>query len=261
MPDWIVAVILGAIEGITEFLPVSSTGHLLLAEQWLPRQSDLFNVVIQSGTVLAVILVFTGKIQDLLFRWRDPKTQDYILKLCGAFFITGAGGLVLEKMDFKLPEKARPVALALLIGGILILMIEWFVRGRKLQDEITWPVAIAVGAAQLAAAIFPGLSRSGATILTALAMGASRPIATEFSFLLGIPTLWAAGAVKILHAWRHPGAEAISWPLLLMATVIAVITAFLSVRWLVRFVQTQTFAPFAWYRIALGLAILFLAAS
>src|SRR6266404_9676376 len=119
MPDWISVVLLGIIEGITEFLPVSSTGHLLVAEHWLPRQTDLFNVVIQCGAVLAVLPLFRGRLRQFFFRWREPATQDYLLKIFVAFALTGAGGYVMDKKDFKLPERLMPVAVALFIGGLL----------------------------------------------------------------------------------------------------------------------------------------------
>ena len=110
MPDWIAVIILGIIEGITEFIPISSTGHLLIAEQWLPRQSDLFNVVIQCGAVLAVLPLFSARCQRLVFRWRDAVTRDFLLKIVVAFGLTGVGGVILEKKQFKLPEHLTPVA-------------------------------------------------------------------------------------------------------------------------------------------------------
>src|SRR5262245_29837910 len=130
MPEWLAIIILGIIEGVTEFIPVSSTGHLLLAEHWLPKQSDLFNVVIQCGAVLAVLPLFPKRIESL-FRWRDPGALDYLLKIAVAFVITGAGGYILDKKGFKLPERVLPVAMALLIGGICFLVIEWWIRGRS----------------------------------------------------------------------------------------------------------------------------------
>src|SRR5688572_19369815 len=114
MSHWLAVVCLGIIEGVTEFLPISSTGHLLLAQYWLPRQSDLFNTAIQCGAVLAVLVIFTDRIRQFVFQWRDPETRDYIAKLLGAFFITGVGGLFLEAFDFKLPDTIRPVACATL---------------------------------------------------------------------------------------------------------------------------------------------------
>src|SRR4051812_38967789 len=163
MPLWFAVVLLGIIEGITEFLPVSSTGHLLIAEHWIPRQSDLFNVVIQSGAVLAVLPLFPDRLNQFFTRWRERATQDYLLKIFVAFAITGAGGLVLEKKHFKLPETVLPIAVALLVGGILFVLVETWLKGKPHQDQITWPIVLAVGIGQLIAAIFPGSSRSGTT--------------------------------------------------------------------------------------------------
>ena len=252
MPDWVTAICLGIIEGITEFLPISSTGHLLLAEQWLPRQTDLFNTVVQTGAVLAVILIFTKRIRGLVFEWRTPESRDYLLKLVTAFAITGVGGLMLKKAGFELPESAVPVASATLIGGVIILMIEQWVKARPVTDKITWRIAIIVGATQLLAAVFPGASRSGVTIMAALMVGLSRPAATEFSFLLGIPTLLAAGALQVFSALSDGPDEPIVWGMIGLSSAVAAVTAFAVVRWLLRFVQTHTFIGFAWYRIVLG---------
>ena len=261
MAEWRVVVILGIFEGITEFLPISSTGHLLLAEQWLPlRESDTFLVVIQCGAVAAVLLVFKDRVRQLLAGWRDPKARDYLAKLAVAFGITAAGGLVLKKLDFELPETATPVGIALLVGGILFIAIERRMRGRTGTDAITWAMAAAIALAQLAAAVFPGTSRSGATILIALAMGLARPVAVEFSFLLGVPTLLAAGAVKLLSYARHPGEEVLHWDMLALGTIVSAVTAFLAIRWLLRYVQSHSFEGFGWYRIVLGAIVLVLAA-
>jgi undecaprenyl-diphosphatase len=184
--------------------------------------------------------------------------RDYCLKLLFAFVITGAGGVVLKKLEFELPKTAAPVAWATLIGGVLILVIEAWLRKKTLRDQITWSVAAAVGAAQLIAAIFPGTSRSGVTILTALALGMSRPAATEFSFLLGIPTLLSAGMLQVYSGYKHSALGSENWTMVALATVIATITAFLVVKWLLRFVQTHTFIGFGWYRIGLGILILLL---
>src|SRR5881397_2003140 len=133
MPDWIAVIILGIIEGITEFLPVSSTGHLLIAERWLPRQSDLFNVVIQTGAVLAVLPLFPERLRQFFFHWREKATRNYAAKLILACAITGGPGFILEKKGFKLPEQLAPVAWALLIGGIGFVVIEAFLRGKTLN--------------------------------------------------------------------------------------------------------------------------------
>lgn len=257
MPDWIVAVILGIVEGITEFLPVSSTGHLLIAEHWLHHQTDLFNIVIQCGAVIAVIPLFHKRFHQFLFNWREKATQDYMLKICVAFVITGAIGFVLDKKGLKLPEELKPIALALLAGGIAFLLVEYWLRGKKLGDEVTWPVVIAVGLGQIVAAVFPGASRSGTTIILSLALGLNRPLATEFSFLVGIPTMLAAGGLKIFEAFHHPkaGAPVENWNMIILCTIVSAIVSFVAVKWLLRYVQTHTFNLFGWYRIAVAILV------
>jgi undecaprenyl-diphosphatase len=257
MSVWLVAIILGFIEGLTEFIPVSSTGHLLIAEHWLPRQSDLFNIVVQSGAVLAVLPLFTARLK-MLAAWRDAKSQALMARIAVAFLITALGGIALDRLGFKLPEETAPVAWALIAGGVAFLGIEWWLRGRPLREEITWITAVAVGIAQLIAAVFPGTSRSGSTIVFALLLGTNRVVATEFSFLVGIPTLLAAAALKIFKQLAgheaHPLAE--NWGALLIATVVAAIVSFVAVKWLLHYVQTHTFVGFGWYRIVLGIVLL-----
>jgi undecaprenyl-diphosphatase len=259
MQDWVIAVILGAVEGITEFIPVSSTGHLLIAEHLLGvRESDLFNVVIQAAAAVAVLPLFKVRLRQVLRSARDAQARDFTLKVVAAFAVTGAGGVVLEKLGYRLPERAVPVAVALVVGGAAFIAIERWLLGREPRGEITWTIAVAVGLAQLLAAVFPGTSRSGATILIMLALGLARPAATEFSFLVGIPTLLAAAALKIGKAAFHqgPGAAPEDWGLLLIAAAVSAVVSFAAVRWLLRFVQTHTFTGFGWYRIAAGAAIL-----
>jgi undecaprenyl-diphosphatase len=261
MPDWIVVIVLGIVEGITEFLPVSSTGHLLVAEHFLHlQQSDLFNVVIQCGAVIAVLPLFPERLRQFAFQWREKATQDYALKILAAFVITGVGGVILEKKHFKLPEELLPVAMALLVGGGLFVAVEYWLRGKPLANDVTWTIAIAVGLGQLIAAIFPGASRSGTTILCSLLLGLSRPAAAEFSFLVGIPTMLAASGLKIFKALHHPvaGAPTENWGLLVLGSAIAAVVSFIAVKWLLRYVQTHTFVVFGWYRIALGILILVL---
>jgi undecaprenyl-diphosphatase len=254
MPDWLAIILLGIIEGAAEFLPISSTGHLLIPQNlgWLPKKSDLFNVVIQSGAVLAVLAVFTQRVKQLATSLSDPATKDYLAKLAVAFFITAAGGLVIKKLDIELPKTIPPVAWATLIGGLVILALEAMQKGCEGITSITWTVVVAVAMAQLLAAVFPGTSRSGASILMAMALGIARPAATEFSFLLGIPTLMAAGGYKILSAFKDGEAAGEDWAMVALGTLVSAISAFVVVKWLIRFVQSHTFNGFAWYRIALG---------
>jgi undecaprenyl-diphosphatase len=261
MPDWIAVIILAVVEGITEFIPVSSTGHLLLTEHLLKvHESDLFNIVIQCGAVIAVLPLFPQRLYKFVFEWRQKETRDYLLKILAAFVITGAVGFVLDKKGFKLPENLMPVAWALLVGGVAFLVIEWWLRGKKMSDEITWAVVFAVAIGQLIAAVFPGSSRSGSTIMLCLLLGLSRPAATEFSFLVGIPTMLAAGGLKIIKALHHPiaGAPQENWGMVLLATVIAAVVSFIAVKWLLRYVQTHTFNLFGWYRIALAIFVFLL---
>jgi undecaprenyl-diphosphatase len=170
--------------------------------------------------------------------------------------VTAVGGLMIKKLKIELPETVPPVAWATLIGGIVIFLIEYLHRGKSGRPRITWAVAIAVGLAQLLAAVFPGTSRSGASILMALALGVARPEATEFSFLLGVPTLLAAGAFKILSAFKEGTAASEDWSMVALGTLVSAIVAFLVVKWLIRFVQSHTFNGFALYRVLLGGALL-----
>lgn len=262
MPDWIVAVILGIVEGITEFLPVSSTGHLLIAEHWLPLQTELFNVVIQCGAVIAVIPLFHKRFHQFIFNWREKATQDYMLKIAVAFCITGAICFVLKKKGLQLEPELRPIAIALLIGGIAFLLVELRLRGKKLSDEVTWPVVLAVGLGQVVAAVFPGASRSGTTIILSLLLGLNRPLATEFSFLVSIPTMLAAGGYEIFESFHHPKAGVVeNWNMTIIATIVSAIVSFIAVKWLLRYVQTHTFNLFGWYRtaVAIGIFLLLLA--
>lgn len=256
VPDWIAVVVLGIIEGITEFLPISSTGHLLLAQHWLPRQSDLFNIVIQSGAVLAVLPLFPNRLKQFCFFWKERRAWNFAAKVGLAFFITGAGGYLLEKNGFALPETAGPIIGALLTGGILFLVVERYADSRPMSAKITWTTAVLVGLGQLAAAVFPGASRSGTTILTALLLGASRPAATEFSFLVGIPTMLAASGYKIWKA-TAAGAEKSAppedWGLVGLGFLVSAVVSFFVVKWLLAYVQTHTFRLFGWYRIGLSL--------
>jgi len=258
LPTWLAVVLLGLIEGITEFLPISSTGHLLIPQNlgWLPRQSDLFSIVIQSGAVLAVVAVFAERIKSLATTLGNPRTRDYLAKLATTFVITAAGGVLIKKLDIGLPETVAPVAWATFIGAFVIFGIEAWRRNHPGEEAIGWRVAVAVGLAQILAAVFPGTSRSGASILIAMALGAARPGATEFSFLVGVPTLMAAGAYQIFNVIQDGGAGKEDWAMLALGTIVSAVSAFVVVRWLIHFVQNHSFNGFAWYRLLMGAALL-----
>jgi undecaprenyl-diphosphatase len=258
MHDLLNVIVLGIIEGITEFLPISSTGHLLIAEKLgLGARSDLFNVGIQAGAILAVTLIYWNRIWQLLTQWRDRTNRDYLFKLTVAFAITAVLGFVAVKLGFKLPEAITPVAWALVIGGLWMIAAEQIAAKQPDRSAVTWPVAILVGIAQMIAGIFPGTSRSGATIFTAMLVGTSnRAAATEFAFLVGIPTMYAATGYELLKALKAGGGAHEDWSALIVGFVVSAIVAFVAVKWLLGYIRAHRFTPFAVYRIALGVALL-----
>lgn len=256
------AVLLGIIEGITEFLPISSTGHLLIAQQWLGHRSDTFNIVIQAGAILAVTVIYWRRLLDLALGWRDPKNRRYMAKLAVAFLITAVLGLIVAKMGFRLPETTTPIAWALILGGIWMIVAEWLAAKKPPYTSITWNVAILVGIAQVVAGIFPGLSRSGTTIFIAMLAGTgSRVAATEFAFLVGIPTMYAASAYSLMKTVKDGGLAGEDWTSMGIAFVVSMIVAFIAVKWLLTYIQSNRFTVFAIYRIILGVALLGLVAT
>lgn len=258
MLELIRVILLGLIEGITEFLPISSTGHLLVAERWLGERSETFNVVIQAGAILAVALIYRQRLWQLAIDSRNVANRDYALKLLVAFLITAVLGFVVTRLGFKLPEKITPIAWAFVIGGVWMIVAEHFAAKLADSTRISWPVAILVGLAQIVAAIFPGTSRSAATIFVAMLAGTSnRPAATEFAFLVGIPTMFAASGYELLKALKAGGGHE-DWSALAIAFVVSTVTAFVAVKWLLGFIRTHRFTPFALYRIVLGIALLLL---
>jgi len=257
--DLLQVILLGLIEGITEFLPISSTGHLLIAEHFgLGERTELFNVVIQAGAILAVVLLYRKRLLELTLGFGRPENRDYALKLTTAFLITSVCGFILvSKLKFKLPEAPVPIAWALLIGGVWIIVAEWLAAKKADSERITWTVAIAVGLAQVVAAVFPGTSRSAATIFIAMLLGTSnRPAATEFAFLVGIPTMFAASGYELLKALKAGGATGENWTDVSIAFVVSTITAFVAVKWLLGYIRSHRFTAFAIYRIVAGAALL-----
>ena len=253
------AILLGIIEGITEFLPISSTGHLLIAEQWLGARSDLFNVSIQSGAILAVTLIYWRRLWTLARGLGERAHRAYVGKLLSAFALTALLGLVAVKLGFKLPSSVLPVAWALVLGGLWMLAAEAIAARLRPSREVSWTVALVVGVAQMLAGVFPGLSRSASTIFAAMLAGTrDRSAATDFSFILGIPTLYAAGVYELWHALRHGGMHHEHWGALGVAFVASALTAFIAVKWLLAYIKTHRYTLFAWYRIALG-GVLFVA--
>ena len=258
MHDLINVVILGVVEGITEFLPISSTGHLLIAEKLgLGARSDLFNVGIQAGAILAVTLIYRKPIQELTTHWREPANRDYLAKLFVAFLLTSVLGFVAVKLGFKLPKTVKPIAWALVIGGVWMIAAEQIAARQKERTDVSWLAAILVGIAQMIAGIFPGTSRSAATIFTGMLAGTSdRAAATEFAFLVGIPTMYAASGYEMLKALKTEGTAHEDWTALAIGFVVSAVVAFVAVKWLLGYIRTHRFTPFAIYRIAIGVGLL-----
>jgi undecaprenyl-diphosphatase len=244
------ALILGVVEGLTEFLPVSSTGHLILAGDLLGVNSDRFDVFyvsIQTGAMLAVLWEYRARFLKV-----DPSLwRNLALAFMPAVVLGLAFGSHIKAYLFK----PVPVALAFIVGGLVILWVERGPRPVRIEtvDALSPLDAFKVGLAQCFALI-PGTSRSGATIIGGMLFGLSRRAATEFSFFLAVPTLMAAGAYDL---WSHRGLfTAADLPLFSAGGAAAFVSAFIVIRWLVRYVATHDFRPFAWYRIAFGLVVL-----
>lgn len=262
MSESFLTILYGILEGVTEFLPISSTGHLLIAQHFFEAKADAFNIIIQAGAVSAVVAIYWRRLLALCISFTRPENRDYVLKLCVAFAVTMVGCLVARKMlGIKLPEVLEPVVSALVIGALLIFLAERLLKHRQPTETLTWSTAVWVGVAQILAAVCPGTSRSGATIIAAMFCGMSRPAATEFSFLLSIPTMFAASAYAALEAQQAGQFDERLTGDLIVGFIISMLSAFIVVKWLLKFVRSHTFTPFAWYRIALGIVLVLLLAG
>lgn len=260
MTDLLAALLLGIIEGLTEFLPISSTGHLLIVQHWLGARSDFFNIVIQAGAILAITLVFRQRLWDLATGWRDPANRDYMAKLMVAFLVTALVGLPVRLAGWELPETVTPIAWALILGGVWMLVAEHFAERRgDDQWQVTWKVAVLVGLAQVVAGVFPGTSRSAAAIFMAMLAGTSRrSSATEFVFLVGIPTMFAASGYAFLELLMEGDVSQENWAAVGLAFAAATATGFVVVKWLLGYIKAHRFTGFAVYRIVLGGLLLLL---
>jgi undecaprenyl-diphosphatase len=252
------AAILGLVEGITEFIPVSSTGHLILAQDWLDfqgKKENAFIVFIQLGAILAVVWLYRAKIIDVLRTWRTPESRRLMLNLVIATIPAVVVGLPTEDWIEARLFKPFPVALALVVGGIAILLVERFFRRPTVEtvDDIPIGKAIGVGIFQVLAIVWPGISRSGATILGGLGLGLSRKAATEFSFFLAIPAMLGASIIKMKDIAEV--ADSGDIPVFAVGFLVAFVSALFVIRALISFVSRRDFRPFAWYRIAFGLVL------
>lgn len=257
------ALVMGIVEGLTEFLPISSTGHLILAGSLLNFTGDkikVFEIVIQAGAMLAVCWEYRKKIAQVLGGlFNDANAQKFVINLIIAFLPAAILGFLFNKAIKARLFAPVPVALAFIIGAFVILWVE---RRQKANphaarvlsvDDMTYLDAFKVGCAQ-AFALIPGTSRSGATIMGGMLFGLSRKAATEFSFFLAIPTLFAA---TIYSLYKERALLSVAdLPVFGIGTIAAFVSAFLCVRWLLRYISSHDFTVFAWYRIVFGVIIL-----
>lgn len=259
MSALLVVILLGIVEGVTEFLPVSSTGHLILASALLgydPARWALFNVVIQLGAILAVVVLYWRTFWAVLMGLvkLDPVSIRFVRNLLVAFIPAVILGLLFNKAIDAMLGSPKIVAVALIVGGIAILVIEKLAPKGEVHGiaEVPLPKVIAIGFIQCLAMI-PGVSRSGATIMGALALGVERRTAAEFSFFLAIPTMLGASTLELYkhHAEMSAG-QAVGTSGIALGFVVAFLVALLVIKWFVGLVSKRGFAPFAWYRIVAG---------
>jgi undecaprenyl-diphosphatase len=259
------ALIMGLVEGFTEFLPISSTGHLILADSLLGFQGmedkmKVFEIVIQAGAILAVCWEFRARIGAVLSGiFSSRKQQLFALNVLIAFLPLAILGMIFGKVLKAHLFKPVPVALAFIIGGIIILFVERRARNNPVSvrvrsvDDMTPLDALKMGIAQ-SFALIPGTSRSGSTIIGGMLFGLSRQVATEFSFFLAIPTLFGATVYSLYK--ERALLSAADLPFFGIGTVAAFVSAFLCVRWLLRYISSHDFTFFAWYRIVFGLVVI-----
>jgi undecaprenyl-diphosphatase len=255
---WLQAALLGVVEGLSEFLPISSTGHLILLIDLLHfkgPEGRVFEVAIQLGAILAVMWIYRARVWDLLLHsWKPGPQQQFTLAMVAGVVPAVVMGLAFYGFIKQALYHPPVVAWALVMGGVVILLIEKYKPAPKVLavEDMRWRTALAIGFGQ-AMALIPGVSRSGATVMTALMLGVERKAAAEFSFFLAMPIMMMAVVYDLWKNAEHMHGEA--WGLIAVGFIGAFLTALVVVRALLRFLATHGFAPFAWYRIVLGLVI------
>nr|WP_087574681.1 undecaprenyl-diphosphate phosphatase [Sphingomonas sp. CDS-1] len=259
---YLTVILLGIVEGLTEFLPVSSTGHLILASELLGYDSStwaMFNVIIQLGAILAVVVLYWRTFWAVgmgLLR-NDPTSWRFLRNLLVAFIPAAVIGLALHKYIEQLLGAPKVVAWALIVGGIAILAIERMVKENRFHGiaDIPFVRVIGIGLIQCLAMI-PGISRSGATIMGALTLGVERRTAAEFSFFLAIPTMLGATTLELLKNGDELTSATVGWDSIALGFIVSFIVAVLVIKWFVGLVSRHGFTPFAWYRIIAGITAL-----
>ncbi len=247
------AIILAIVEGLTEFLPVSSTGHMIIASSLMGIShleiTKLLTVNIQFGAILAVVVLY----------WRNfLQSFDFYKKLMVAFIPSAVIGFLLNDLIDSLLESALVVAISLIVGGIILLFVDKWLENKNTDAQITLPTALKIGFFQCIAMV-PGVSRSAATIIGGMLQGLSKKSAAEFSFFLAVPTMFAASAYKLLKTYKSIQSSDIS--LLLIGNVVAFVVALLAIRFFINYLTKHGFKIFGYYRIAVGLIILLALAS
>ncbi len=267
MVEIIKAILFGIVEGITEWLPVSSTGHMIILDEFIkldctPEFLEMFLVVIQLGAIMAVVLLFWNKIFP--FQFKD-KTKPVIeidkitlwLKIIVACIPAAVIGLLFDDVFEALFYHAIPVAIALIVFGVAFIVIERKNKGATAKintlEELTFQTALLIGAFQLIAAVFPGTSRSGATIVGALLIGVSRTVAAEFTFFLAIPVMFGASLLKLVKfGFAFSGSELV---ILLVGTIVSFVVSVFVIKFLMDYIKKHDFQVFGWYRIVLGVIV------
>jgi undecaprenyl-diphosphatase len=252
-------IIMGIVEGATEFLPISSTGHLFIAGDLLgfldKNKRDVFEIVIQLGAILAVVWQYRQKFTHIAANLNEAKSQQFVLNLFIAFLPLAILGLAFHHQIKALLFNPKSVAIALIIGGFIILWIEKKLPKVSINnvDDMNWKHALKVGFAQ-AIALIPGASRAGATIIGGMLFGLSRTVATEFSFFLAVPVMFAATAYDLYKSRGLLAADDLM--IFFIGFVTAFIAALIVIKVLIRYVQNNDFTVFAWYRIIFGMLVL-----
>ena len=263
MPLLLIAIILGIVEGVTEFLPVSSTGHLIVATELLgfdANKWEYFNVIIQLGAILAIVVLYWRTfwaVLEGLFR-KNAMSWRFVRNILIAFIPAAVIGFILIKYIEALLGNAKVVAIALIVGGVAILVIEQLARRSDTVGiaEIPAKTALGIGFAQCLAMI-PGVSRSGATIMGALSLGVERRTAAEFSFFLAVPTMLGSTTLEVMkHRHEIMSGGGVGFGLIAVGFIVSFLVALVVVRAFVHYISRHGFAPFAWYRIVAGAAAL-----
>lgn len=264
--ELIKVIILGIVEGITEWLPISSTGHMILVDEFIKLDVsadflEMFLVVIQLGAILAVVFLYWQKLLPFDYKnnWKIKKdTLSMWFKIIIACIPAAVVGILFDDQLNELFYNPPTVAIALIVFGILFIIIENYNKGKKAKinslSEITYNTALIIGIFQLIAAIFPGTSRSGATIVGALLIGVSRTVAAEFTFFLAVPVMFGASLLKLVKfGFAFTASELV---LLIIGMLVAFVVSMITIKFLMSYIKKHDFKVFGWYRIILGIIVL-----